>query len=92
MRMQVQSLALLSGLISSVAESCGVDCRRSSDPMLLWLWLQLQQPQLQQLQLQFDSSPGNLHMLRVWPPQKTINKKDKENYLKEQSYCVALQL
>ena len=49
MRLQVQSLALLSGLRirwcrsqtwlgSSVAVSCGVGCRRGLDPVLLWLW------------------------------------------------------
>ena len=36
MRWRVQSLASISGL--SVAMSCGVGCRRSSDPALLWLW------------------------------------------------------
>ena len=36
MRLQVQSLPLLSGL--GVAVSCGVGCRRGSDPALLWLW------------------------------------------------------
>ena len=34
MRLRVWSLALSSG----VALSCGVGCRRSSDPELLWLW------------------------------------------------------
>ena len=54
MRLQVQSLPLLSGLKircchelwcglqtrlgSSIAVSCGVGCRRSLDPVLLWLW------------------------------------------------------
>ena len=38
MRMQVQSLTSLSGLRSGVAVSCGVGCRCSSDPALLWLW------------------------------------------------------
>ena len=37
--MKVQSLALLSGLRISIALSCGVGCRCSSDPKLLWLWL-----------------------------------------------------
>ena len=37
MRMQVRSLALLSGLRIRVAMSCSVDCR-PSDPELLWLW------------------------------------------------------
>ena len=41
MRLQVQSLALLSGLTSSVAVSCGVGCRCGSDPVLLWLWSRL---------------------------------------------------
>ena len=35
-RMQVQSLALLSG--SGVAMSCGVGHKHSSDPTFLWLW------------------------------------------------------
>ena len=39
MRKQVQSLALLSGLGSGVAASCGVGRRRGSDLVLLWLWL-----------------------------------------------------
>ena len=38
MRTRVQSLALLSGLRSGVAMSCGVGHRRSSNPALLWLW------------------------------------------------------
>lgn len=38
MRTQVQSLALLSGLRIRIAESCGVGCRLSLDPVLLWLW------------------------------------------------------
>ena len=38
MRMQVQSLALLSGLGSGAAMSCGVGCRCGLDPSLLWLW------------------------------------------------------
>ena len=29
---------LAHGLRSGVAVSCGVGCRRSSDPTLLWLW------------------------------------------------------
>ena len=36
--MQVQSLALLSGLRIGVALSCGVGRRCGSDPKLLWLW------------------------------------------------------
>ena len=31
-------MALFSGLRSSMAMSCGVGHRCSSDPMLLWLW------------------------------------------------------
>ena len=38
MRLQVRSLASLSGLRSSVAMSCGVDLGYSSNPALLWLW------------------------------------------------------
>ena len=38
MRTQVGSLAFLSGLRINVAMSCGVGCRRGSDPALLWLW------------------------------------------------------
>ena len=41
MRTQVLSLALLSGLRSGVAMSCGIGCRGSSDPVLLWLWCRL---------------------------------------------------
>ena len=37
--MQVQSLALLSGL--RIAMSCGVGHRHSSDLALLWLWCSL---------------------------------------------------
>ena len=36
--MQVQSLALLSGLKIRCCMSCGVGLRRGSDPALLWLW------------------------------------------------------
>ena len=36
MRMQVRSLALLSGLKISIAVSCGIGGRRSLDPA--WLW------------------------------------------------------
>ena len=38
MRLQVRSLALLSGLRIRVAVSCGGGHRRGSDPTLLWLW------------------------------------------------------
>ena len=38
MRMQVQSLASLSGLRIGAAVSCGVGNRRGKDPTLLWLW------------------------------------------------------
>ena len=38
MRMQVPSLALLSGLRIGIAVNCGVGHRCSSDPALLWLW------------------------------------------------------
>ena len=41
MKLQVQSLALLSGLGSRVAMSCGVGHRRGSDLALLWLWCRL---------------------------------------------------
>ena len=41
MRLWVWSLPLLSGLRSGVAVSCGVGCRRGSDPVLLWLWRRL---------------------------------------------------
>ena len=38
MRLQVQSLALISGLRISVAVSCSVGRRPGSDPALLWPW------------------------------------------------------
>ena len=38
MRLRVRSLALPSGLGSSVAMSCGLGCRHGSDPLLLWPW------------------------------------------------------
>ena len=41
MRLRVRSLPLLSGLTIGVAVSCGVGCRCSSDPVLLWLWRRL---------------------------------------------------
>ena len=41
MSMRVRSLALLSGLRSSIAVSCGVGCRRGSHPALKWLWLEV---------------------------------------------------
>ena len=43
MRLRVRSLPLLSGQGqgSGVAVSCGVGCRRGSDPVLLWLWRRL---------------------------------------------------
>ena len=41
---------------------CGVGCRCSLDPELLWLWLQLQ--------LRFSPWPGNFHMPQVWPYKK----------------------
>ena len=39
MRIQVRSLALLSGSVIQLAVSHGVGHRRGSDPLLLWLWL-----------------------------------------------------
>ena len=41
MRLQGRSLALLCGLTSGVAMSCGVGCRCSSDLALLWVWRRL---------------------------------------------------
>ena len=41
MRIQVQSLALSMGSGSSIAESCGIGCRRGLDLVLLWLWHRL---------------------------------------------------
>ena len=41
MRLWVRSLPLLCGLTIDVAVSCGVGCRHSSDPVLLWLWRRL---------------------------------------------------
>ena len=38
MRLQVRSLASLSGLRIGIALSCCVGCRHSSDLALLWLW------------------------------------------------------
>ena len=38
MRLQVQSLASLSGLGSGIVTICGVGRKHSSDPSLLWLW------------------------------------------------------
>ena len=38
MQLQVPSLALLIGLRSGAAVSCGIGHRRGSDPKLLWLW------------------------------------------------------
>ena len=34
-------MPLLSGLMTGVAVSCGIGCRRGSDPALLWLWRRL---------------------------------------------------
>ena len=41
MRIQVGSLALLSGLRIGIAVSCHVGCRHGSDLMLLWLLCRL---------------------------------------------------
>ena len=41
MRLRVRSLPFLSGLTIRIAVSCGVGCRRGSDPALLWLWHRL---------------------------------------------------
>ena len=41
MRIRVWSLALLSWLRVQHCPSCGVSCRRGSDPTLLWLWFQM---------------------------------------------------
>ena len=53
MRLQVLSLASLSGLRIRVAISCGIGCRCGSDLVLLWLWcrpeLWLIQPLVQEL-------------------------------------------
>ena len=38
LRMQVRSLALLSGLRIWPCQSCGVGCGRGLDPASLWLW------------------------------------------------------
>ena len=41
MRLRARSLASLSGLRIQRCLSCGVGCRRGSDPTLLWLWHRL---------------------------------------------------
>ena len=41
MRLQVQSLASLSGLRIGVAVSCGIGHRQDSDLAFLWLWCRL---------------------------------------------------
>ena len=41
MRLQVQSLALLSGLRIQHCVSCAVGHRCGSDPVMLWLWRRL---------------------------------------------------
>ena len=42
MRLQVRSLALLSGLGIRIAVNCGVACRHGLDLALLWLWHRLE--------------------------------------------------
>ena len=42
MKLQVRSLASLSGLRSGIAVSCGVGCRQGSDPVFLWFWHRLE--------------------------------------------------
>ena len=53
------------------AMGCGVGCKCSSDPALLWLWCR--PAATPQLQLQFDPQPGNLHMPQVQPKTKKKN-------------------
>ena len=36
-----EDAGLTPGLTQGIAMSCGVGCRRGSDPMLLWLWCRL---------------------------------------------------
>ena len=55
--------------------SCGVGCRCSSNPVLLWLW--------RRLQLQFDPWPGNLHVPPVRERKEVPRKKGREGERKE---------
>ena len=71
MRMWVRSLALLSGLGSGIAMSCGVGCRHGSDPELLGLCKSLK------LQLQFAPSLRTSICCR-YSPKKTKDKKKKK--------------
>ena len=62
MRMQVQSLASVTGLRIGIAMSCGVGGRWGSDPMLLWL--QGRPAAAAPIQ------PGNFHMPWCGPKKK----------------------
>ena len=57
MRLQVPSLAWLSGFMVLYCLNCAVGHGRGSELMLLWLWHR------QQVQFPFDPYPGNFHML-----------------------------
>ena len=61
MRFQVQSLALLSGLRSGVAVSCGVGCRLGSDMVLLCLWRRRAATAL------IGHLAWDLYMPQMWP-------------------------
>ena len=61
MRTKFRSLALRSGLRSSVAVSCGVGYRCGLYLALLWLWYRLATTAL------IQPLAGNLHVLWVWP-------------------------
>ena len=72
MRMWVQSLASL-----SIAMSCGIGYRHSSDPALLWLWCRPAAeapigPRAWELQL--GPELGNFHMLQALKSKEIKNK------------------
>ena len=71
MRLQVRSLASLSGLGIDVAVSCGVGCRRDLDLALLWLWHRLAAI------APIGPLVWNLHMPQCGP-KKTKKKRERE--------------
>ena len=84
MKMQVRSLAKLSGL--RIQHCYELWCRSQTwlDLALLWLWCS---GTVLQWQLQFDPWPDNFHMLQMWPEkakQKNKATTTEKNYFKQE--------
>ena len=81
MRLWVRSLACSLGWGSGVAMSCGVGCRRGSDPALLWLWRRpVATAPIQPLAWEPPYAAGAAQEIATTTTKKTKDKKKKKDF------------